>query len=208
MKRQPTYRSAKAATDAMKFSPVVKQSIVSQDWVQKVMAFHQVYQVPVQAFGSTDNSFNHMLNERVGFRLGLVIEEFKEMFKDGFGIDVDINFTVPPPVTNETFRNPFRHFNEAGVASGLALGYAEDMGLRRDGTKVADAAGDIIYVLLGLMIEMGFDMRSVMDEIHAANMTKLGSDGLPIFREDGKVMKGPNYRPANIRYALEMNDYD
>ena len=48
----------------------------------------------------------------------------------------------------------------------------------------------------------GIDLDAVLDEVHASNMTKLGADGRPIRRADGKVLKGPGYRPPDIAAVL------
>jgi predicted HAD superfamily Cof-like phosphohydrolase len=61
--------------------------------------------------------------------------------------------------------------------------------------EIADALGDMMYILCGTIIEHGLQdkIEAVFDEIQRSNMSKLGEDGNPIYREDGKVMKGPNY---------------
>lgn len=71
-----------------------------------------------------------------------------------------------------------------------------------DIVEVADAIGDYIYVLLGRTVEMGLPMDEIFAEIHRSNMSKLGEDGKPIYREDGKVLKGPNYTPPDIESIL------
>lgn len=73
---------------------------------------------------------------------------------------------------------------------------------KRDEIEMADALGDIIYVVVGFALEMGLDLNEVIAEIQASNMTKLGADGQVVRREDGKVLKGPNYRPPNIASVL------
>ena len=62
-------------------------------------------------------------------------------------------------------------------------------------TEIADALGDMLYILCGTILEHGlqYKIEEVFNEIQRSNMSKLGDDGLPIYREDGKVMKGPNY---------------
>jgi predicted HAD superfamily Cof-like phosphohydrolase len=72
--------------------------------------------------------------------------------------------------------------------------------------EIADALGDILYILCGTIIEHGLQHKfeDVFDEIQRSNMSKLGEDGKPIYREDGKVLKGPNYSPPNIRAVLEI----
>ena len=74
-----------------------------------------------------------------------------------------------------------------------------------DLVEVADALGDMLYILCGTIIEHGMQhkIESVFDEIQRSNMSKLGSDGSPIYRADGKVMKGPNYFKPNITEILK-----
>ncbi len=64
-----------------------------------------------------------------------------------------------------------------------------------DLVEVADALGDMLYILCGTIIEHGMQdkIEEVFNEIQRSNMSKLGEDGKPIYREDGKVLKGPNY---------------
>ncbi len=70
--------------------------------------------------------------------------------------------------------------------------------------EVADALGDMLYILCGTIISHGFQdkIEAVFEEIQRSNMSKLGTDGKPIYREDGKVMKGPNYFKPNIAGLL------
>ena len=70
----------------------------------------------------------------------------------------------------------------------------------KDIVEVADALGDMLYILCGTIIEHGMSdiIEDVFDEIQKSNMSKLGADGKPIYREDGKVMKGPNYFKPNF----------
>lgn len=74
-----------------------------------------------------------------------------------------------------------------------------------DLTKIADALGDMLYILCGTIIEHGLQhkIEAVFDEIQRSNMSKLGEDGKPIYREDGKVMKGPNYFKPNFTEILK-----
>ena len=69
-----------------------------------------------------------------------------------------------------------------------------------DMVEVADALGDMLYILCGTILSHGMQhkIEEVFDEIQRSNMSKLGEDGEPIYREDGKVMKGPNYFKPDI----------
>lgn len=74
-----------------------------------------------------------------------------------------------------------------------------------DLTEVADALGDMLYILCGTIIEHGMQhkIEEVFEEIQSSNMSKLGANGKPIYREDGKVLKGPNYFKPNISKILK-----
>ena len=74
-----------------------------------------------------------------------------------------------------------------------------------DLVEVADALGDMLYILCGTIIEHGMQdkIEEVFNEIQRSNMSKLGEDGKPIYREDGKVLKGPNYFKPNIAKILD-----
>lgn len=67
---------------------------------------------------------------------------------------------------------------------------------------IADALGDLLYVVLGSAVEHGIDLSKVLYEIHRSNMSKLGEDGEPIFREDGKILKGPNFVLPDIAKVI------
>lgn len=71
-------------------------------------------------------------------------------------------------------------------------------------TEVADALGDMLYILCGTILEHGMQhiIEEIFDEIQQSNMSKLGEDGKPIYREDGKVLKGSNYFKPNINKIL------
>ena len=73
-----------------------------------------------------------------------------------------------------------------------------------DLVEVADALGDMLYILCGTILEHGmqYKIEEVFNEIQRSNMSKLGADGKPIYREDGKVMKGPSYFKPNISEIL------
>ncbi|AJR04651.1 pyrophosphohydrolase domain-containing protein [Siansivirga zeaxanthinifaciens] len=73
-----------------------------------------------------------------------------------------------------------------------------------DLVEVADALGDMLYILCGTIIEHGMQhkIEEVFEEIQRSNMSKLGEDGQPIYREDGKVLKGPNYFKPDIAAVL------
>ena len=73
---------------------------------------------------------------------------------------------------------------------------------KRDIVEVADALADMLYIIHGTALEYGIPLDSVVSEVHRSNMSKLGADGKPIMREDGKVLKGPNYFKPDVAGVL------
>jgi predicted HAD superfamily Cof-like phosphohydrolase len=74
-----------------------------------------------------------------------------------------------------------------------------------DLVEVADALGDMMYILCGTILSHGMQhiIEEIFEEIQKSNMSKLGEDGKPIYREDGKVIKGPNYSPPQLKAIVE-----
>jgi predicted HAD superfamily Cof-like phosphohydrolase len=72
----------------------------------------------------------------------------------------------------------------------------------KDITEVADALTDILYVTYGAGHAYGIDLDKCFDEVQNSNMSKLGDDGKPIYNENGKVMKGPDYFKPNLKKLL------
>lgn len=68
-----------------------------------------------------------------------------------------------------------------------------------DPVEVADALTDLLYVIYGMGHSFGLDLQKCFDEVHRSNMSKLDEDGKPIYREDGKILKGPSYTPPNLK---------
>lgn len=69
---------------------------------------------------------------------------------------------------------------------------------------IADALGDQLYIIYGTILKHGLQdkIEEVFEEIHRSNMSKLGSNYRPIFREDGKILKGPSYFKPDIQKIL------
>ena len=69
---------------------------------------------------------------------------------------------------------------------------------------IADALADIVYVAYGTALTYGIDLDAMLHEVHRSNMSKLGSDGKPLIREDGKVLKSERYFPPDIESVLRL----
>lgn len=112
-----------------------------------------------------------------------------------------------PPVLNGPIRDsaPERvamraDLIEEEAAETLAALRAEALDL----VEVADGLADLVYVAYGCALELGIDLSAVLAEVHRSNMTKLGSDGRPVLRADGKVLKGPQFDPPQIDQVLGL----
>jgi len=88
------------------------------------------------------------------------------------------------------------------------LGEFKDAIVDGDGTlvDVADALSDLLYVVYGAGHSFGIDLDDCFAEVHRSNMSKLGEDGEPIYREDGKVLKGPNFSEPDLTSVLYCTD--
>ncbi len=122
------------------------------------------------------------------------VQEFHEAF--GLGVQQS-------PVANLSMQKLKLRFDLMDEENKEYLEAAE----KNDLVEVADALGDMLYILCGTILEHGmqFKIEEVFDEIQRSNMSKLGADGTPIYREDGKVMKGPNYFKPNIESILKTD---
>lgn len=119
------------------------------------------------------------------------VQEFHEAF--GLGVQQE-------PVANLSIQKLKLRFDLMDEENKEYLEAAES----NDLIEVADALGDMLYILCGTILEHGMQhkIEEVFNEIQRSNMSKLGADGKPIYREDGKVMKGPNYFKPNIESIL------
>jgi predicted HAD superfamily Cof-like phosphohydrolase len=71
-----------------------------------------------------------------------------------------------------------------------------------DPVALAKELTDLLYVVYGAGVTFGIDLDKCFEEVHRSNMSKLGPDNKPIYRDDGKVLKGPNYSPADVGKIL------
>lgn len=119
-----------------------------------------------------------------------------EQFHEAFGLDYTDRPTIA--ISEEIVKLRFNLMAEENQEY-LEAAQAGDM------IEVADALGDMLYILCGTLITHGMQHKidAVFQAIQQSNMSKLGADGKPIYREDGKVLKGPDYFKPDIKGALE-----
>ncbi|WP_413450201.1 GNAT family N-acetyltransferase [Georgenia phoenicis] len=137
-----------------------------------VHQFHEHFGVPVASDAPSVD------RERVHLRMALVAEEMAELVTAVYGATAG--------------REMEAAFTRAVAADDGA----------RDTVGAADALADLVYVLYGMAQECAVPLPDVLAEVHRANLSKLGDDGRPLLREDGKVLKAPGYRPPDVAGVL------
>ena len=122
---------------------------------------------------------------------------FVEKFHDSFGISN--NYEPTTQLSKQDIQLRFDLLKEENEEY-INAAKSGDM------VEVADALGDLMYILFGTIMKHGMQHKivEVFEEIQRSNMSKLGEDGKPIYREDGKVLKGPNYFKPNIKSILNQ----
>ncbi len=120
------------------------------------------------------------------------VKEFTEAFNIKYSKDMNPNLDQP------TIDLRFRLMEEENQE------YLE-AAKNNDIVEIADALGDILYILCGTILAHGLQDKivEVFNEIQKSNMSKLDINGNPVIREDGKILKGPNYFKPKIREILE-----
>ena len=118
-------------------------------------------------------------------------------FHDAFNIDVSVSPTVDLPLNKIKLR--FKLMSEENKE------YFE-AAKNKDLIEIADALGDMLYILCGTILTHGMQdkIEEVFNAIQDSNMSKLGEDGKPIYRKDGKVLKGPNYFKPNLSKFIKQ----
>ena len=139
-----------------------------------VRRFHRLYNLPIRTDGPS------LGRKSLHMRMSLIAEEFAEL-------------------TGAVYGAAARGEVEAAWARAVAADDGE-----RDTVEAADALADLVYVIYGMALETGIDLAAVLAEVQRSNMSKLGADGRPVYREDGKVLKGPGYFPPDVAGTLGM----
>ena len=120
------------------------------------------------------------------------VKEFAEAFNIKYSKEIN------PNLDQSTIDLRFRLMEEEN------LEYLEAT-KNNDIVEIADALGDILYILCGTILAHGLQHKivEVFNEIQRSNMSKLDINGKPVIREDGKILKGPNYFKPNIKGILD-----
>lgn len=116
-----------------------------------------------------------------------------KQFMEAFGQEVPARATFPD---EETMQLRLKLIAEE--VSEFAESVQEE-----DLVNASKELADILYVVYGAGLAMGINLDQVFNDVHNSNMSKLGADGKPVYREDGKVIKGPNYTKPDLSWVIE-----
>lgn len=157
--------------------------------IDLVRQFHRTFKHPV----SMELTVADVKLRRL--RVALIAEELGELAQ---ALGVPLELKVGPMEKRKTLKST--GFGRDVWVGDEALCLADKY---VDIVETADALGDIDYVTQGANLAFGVPAGLVMYAIHGANLSKLDENGEPIFDEMGKVVKGPNYKPPDVKGVLE-----
>jgi predicted HAD superfamily Cof-like phosphohydrolase len=116
----------------------------------------------------------------------------------------------------EEFRSKFklpnnrlsRHTQQTLIAEEFSEFIAEarqiyDKKFYRNDEDCLKELADLVYVCFQYAANMEWDLDEALSRVHRSNLSKLGEDGQPIYREDGKVLKGPHYKPPTLNDLVQ-----
>lgn len=126
------------------------------------------------------------------------VVEFHDAFAHPINAILDIGLLV---LRSDLIREEFHEFDEA-VDKVLADLYSGKPPTQDHYANLLKEMADLQYVLSGMAVALGMPLKEAFLEVHESNMSKLGDDGKPIYREDGKVLKGPNYQKPDLRQLV------
>lgn len=133
-------------------------------------------------------------------------EDVVTEFHDAFGHPVGKEMTTKD--LEFRYKLLFEEFTELKEEVAAALTDIASYGKVKKKTKerMLKEMADLQYVLSGMASTFGLPLQVAFTRVHKSNMSKLGSDGKPIFREDGKVLKSDNYRPPDMEDLVEGHE--
>ncbi|WP_282012765.1 nucleoside triphosphate pyrophosphohydrolase family protein [Pyramidobacter piscolens] len=174
-----------------------------KSWIEMVKEFQRTFDA--QNVSSDKHRLDSMdalqALELIALRWRLVAEEFGEFAQAMLEL---MKCFLAVPLTTEQLGELYHGRGShvipvlgqmGSVIEQLGVGDAKYRGKTAAKRECLDAMGDEIWVIIGTALSFGLDLDEALRRIHASNMSKLGRDGKVITRDDGKILKGPDYRP-------------
>jgi len=121
------------------------------------------------------------------------VKAFTEAMGQPVGEDIDAPANgwlvdLRGELIEEEFREVYRELPTCDIHKSAEL----------DKAALTKELADLLYVTYGFAVTFGLPIDEVFERVHRSNMSKLGDDGKPVYRDDGKVLKGPNYQPPKL----------
>lgn len=184
--------SLKKMFDAMREAPGKIETEINDEYhAEGGIDFHELRGTLEVMFGDLSRELKYLIEDVENQPMPIQwVEDVKE-FRRCYGINT-------PAKTAEEIKTKFKCVNEEfyELYEALIRSYFAPS------VKILDGICDLLYTTIGLALALGCDIEGAFAEVQRSNMTKLGADGKPIYREDGKVLKGPNFEPPRLEPYL------
>lgn len=163
--------------------------------IDLVRQFHYTFNHPVAKELTKSTAFYRRL------RVQLILNELAELAQAaGVPIELEVKPTAEPDNKKAGIMNGMRKREWVAPPE---MCYSDR---HVDIVETADALADLDYVVQGSNLTFGIPAGLVMYEVHASNMSKLDDEGKPIWDENGKIVKGPNFKEPDIKSVLDTFD--
>ena len=189
--------SLKKMFDAMREAPGKIETEINDEYhAEGGIDFHELRGTLEVMFGDLSRELKYLIEDVENQPMPIQwVEDVKE-FRRCYGLNTPTK-TEGEVMTqlgcvSEEFLELFREIIKSHYAPSL---------------KVLDGICDLLYTTIGLALALGCDIEGAFAEVQRSNMTKLGVDGKPIYREDGKVLKGPNFEPPRLEPYLPKETF-
>lgn len=126
-------------------------------------------------------------------------QEMVEQFHEAFEVDLEERGVISYDLIAEEFYEVEEELVHYDIEGNIHKALPSEVNKER----LAKELSDLLYVVYGTAIAYGIDLDKSFELVHDSNMSKLGDDGRPVRREDGKVLKGPNYKAPDMTDAIQ-----
>lgn len=127
-------------------------------------------------------------------------QEMVEQFHEAFEVDIEERKIISADLIGEEFDEVMEELQRQEYVGTLLTAFPLE---NVDVEALAKELSDLLYVAYGSAEAYGIDLDKAFELVHESNMSKLGDDGRPVRREDGKVLKGPNYKAPDMTDAIQ-----
>ena len=131
-----------------------------------------------------------------------VVTEFHRAFGHPIAVEVDDDLVI---LRNKLIFEEYEELKDE-LAAALVDLQTEGKVSNKTKARIAKELADLQYVISGLAVVMDIPLQVAFTRVHKSNMSKLGEDGRPVLREDGKILKGPNYAPPDMESLFEDDE--